>query len=272
MGFFNNRDKYSVAYNQVSCNRYGLYLVERPDIPTAEDIINEYEVLGRDGKIYCYTGFVKDKEITIKIGFFGDKNEWSDKYRAVKSWLKTPQSELLPFNTLQFSDDTQYYYKVKKIVLETTQREACDIGKVDVVLTLDGYNYTRQGLEIQDFPVGETLNNDMQEWSPTITVIRGDGIPDSDIYVKFSNGEYVDNVFTEKKALLCRIGLNETIFLDMNSLNVTCLNTLTGVKTEAFNRLEGDITTLTTQGALKWEPTVEATEISAQIQPLYKER
>lgn len=272
MRFFYNHDKYNVAYNNVSCNRYGLYLIDRPNIPTAEKRIEEYSILGRNGKMYCDTGFVEDKEIPIKIGFFGNKNEWLSKYRAIKEWLNTPKSGLLPFNTIQFSDDTQYYYRVKKITLDTTEREACDIGTVEIRLTLDGYNYLRQGFNYQDFPINDYFESVLLEWSPRIKIVRGgDGTPNEDVVFTIENGELKNGVFLPKASFTITVGLNETVDIDMETPLVTCENTYTGEVIEAFNRVTGDFDTLTTRGVLKITTNVEVTGAEVKIMPLYKE-
>lgn len=275
MRFFNNPNRYSAAYNNVSCNKYGLFLMERPNIPTAEDRIEEYEVLGKDGKMYIETGEVKDRDFPIKIGFFGSPSQWTDKYRAIKTWLQTPQPTILPFNTLQLADDTKYYYKVKKITLDTTEREAIDIGQAIVTLTVDGYNFKRQGFQAFPFLSTEQYNTQQQNWNPIIEFKASNTASDGEIII--TGGRIEPNYgLTSERTLEVSIGAGETITLNLAvPIATVIINDGGEPRTEeAFSRLKGDFETLISAYTIAWETRGDlvAGDITATIKPLYKEK
>lgn len=277
MGFFNNHDKYSAAYNGVSCNRYGLFLVERPNIPTAEKRILEYDVLGVDGKKYIDTGLVEDRTLEIKIGFFGSPDEWCDKYRAVKRWLKTKKPDNLPFTALQFADDTEYYYKVKKIVINTTEREAIDIGKVDIEIVIDGYNFKRQGFVLQPMIENQIYNQDFSHWSPIVTVSRDyDSLLDRRARARFTS-YYADATtdweLTPHGTLDVSLERGTGMILDLSVPSAYVVSGANPVES-GFNQIYGDFGVLQNPYAVKWETFEEnpGAEFSVEFRPLYKER
>lgn len=274
MRFFYNNDRYNVAYNGVSCDKYGLFLISRPSIPTAEQRITEHEVLGKNGKVYLDTGLVEDRTLSIRIGFYGTPEEWQDKYRAIKTWLQTTTSKMLPFRTLQFSDDTKFYYKVKKITIQTTEREAKDIGEAEIVFVVDGYNYLRRGFLEEEMGAGVLYNSNMLQWSPIVTISRGyDGI---DSLARAEITSYISNAYTDfalvgDKKLSVALLQGEGIILD---LSVPTAKLVSGANpiTSGFNRITGSFQVLLNPNAIMWDSVTAGADLSATIKPLYRER
>lgn len=82
---------YDIMYLDQTAREHGLYIKKRPDIPVPEREYSEYQIPGRDGKLYEDLKTVGDIEINIdfnfmsaeKIGrvFFGQQNSgfWEQK-------------------------------------------------------------------------------------------------------------------------------------------------------------------------------------------------
>ena len=228
--------------------------------------------------MYEDTGEVEDRDFPITIGFFGEPDTWTDKYRAIKKWLQSPLPENLPFRTLQFTDDTCYYYKVKKIVLETTEREAKDLGQAVVKFTIDGYDFKREGFARVPFNYDEFYNIDNQKWQPIIEFNVDEIERDGEIIItagRLNN----DNDLIAEKTLIINVTSSEgasKFFLDLSLPVAVVYTTENGETTEksAFSKLQGDFETLLGDYSIVWETRggVSSDDVTATIRPLYKER
>lgn len=177
---------YDIYINGISCSSLKIYPVKRPDIPAPVKKINEHEILGRDGKLYQDSGFYNDIEIQIEFNYMSPQNLWHETYRKCKK---------LFFNAkkIALSDDPEYFYKIKKTVIGTNERNSKRIGRFGVIFTLDPYAYLLSGLDpIKDY--SDIYN--LYDTSLPVYKIRGEGMC---------------HLIVNKTDVTCNIGQNLTI-------------------------------------------------------------
>lgn len=253
----NNR--YNFTYNGMSCNRYGLFLIDRPNIETGEEDIEQVKVLGKNGYMYISRGTIKDKPLTLRIGFYDEPQNWFKKYRAIKQLFKTEKPLGKPFNYIQFSDDTRYLYEVKYFKIETTEREACDLGYANVSFQLNGLTLYDSGLTKREFTYNTIYNKNCDRWLPVIEFsydVWAGGDDRTTITIK---GGTVDKTFTgetlnELYSLSFVLNEGEYAYIDLNR-DIFNISDIEGNVTSGFNRLEGDFSVLTGNLAILYSYT-----------------
>lgn len=157
---------YDIHVDGRSCVRNGILPISRPNIPSPSKRINEYDVLGRDGKLYEDTGFYDDIEIPVSFNYMTDKNRWFEAHRYFKKFFKGAKE-------LQFNDDANFYYRIKKISISDNKRVSKKIGKFIVTFVLDPYIYLISGKN--KVKLQNNLMNFYEECKPTY-LISGEGL------------------------------------------------------------------------------------------------
>lgn len=197
---------FDVYINDKSCKEFGILPVRRPNIPAPTKKYKEYDIPGRDGKLYEDTKTYDDIEITIDFNYISDKNKWHDVFRLCKKVF-------LNAKKLQLYDDIEYYHIIKKIIINTNERISMKIGKFSVTFTLDPYYYKISGSDKYDYEDVIFNNCDI---SKPIYFIKGEGI----CYLVVNGSE-----------VKCNVGQNLTIntFLELSyredgSLQNTSIN------------------------------------------------
>ena len=130
---------YDLEFNGVTASSLGVKVAYRPDMPTPEKNIEEIEVPGRDGTLIEWDGTYTDIEIEVDMNFITPPEQWGHMFRRVKLWLSKS-------GALRFSDDAEYFYKVKNAVIDTTERTVREAGEFTVVFRCDPYTYAEAGL------------------------------------------------------------------------------------------------------------------------------
>ena len=157
---------YDIVLNfNISCVKEGIYPVQRPSIPAPTKRYNKYKIQGRDGELYEDTGYYDDIIIKISFNYIGSTDEWFSNFRKYKKMFSNAK-------TIQFNDDNQWFYKVKKIEIGTNARNSKKIGKFDVKFTLDPYCYLISGNESTEL-IGEFTN--LYDVSMPVYRITGNG-------------------------------------------------------------------------------------------------
>lgn len=274
MKYTNDFQRYTCSYNGVSCDRYGLFVLERPKIPPTIKNVSSYEVLGKDGNMYVDNGTVKDREFPLKIGFYGDENEWHRKYRAVKNWIQDNKQNKYPFDVLQFSDETKYFYHIKRMYLNTSEREANTIGAVEIMCVISGYDYAMSGFRQIDFVEGEIMNKNQQNWQPIITLDMPTQTSTKTV-IEFTAGnvitDYNGNVtLDEKYKFETYINETETMMIDLSKPLVKVYK-MDGTEESGLIRCKYDFETLQKPLGLKWRAKSTGAIVKCSITPLYKE-
>lgn len=131
---------YDFYYNGEPARGHGVYVASRPDIPAPERRVEYIQIAGRDSTLLSSDESYQDIDISIELGYVGDADGWSERFRELKAWLL-----LSGGGELQFSDDLSYYRRVKNIVLGTNERTSRRIGRVTPVFTCEPYEYLVSG-------------------------------------------------------------------------------------------------------------------------------
>ncbi|WP_416712070.1 distal tail protein Dit [Bacillus cereus] len=116
--------------NQLASD-YGICMVERPVIPTAEQEVEHIEVPGRHGSL-TKKGAFKDVPLKIKFNMLEEENI-KPLIRRMKAWLVNGK-------TLYFTDD-DVYRKIKHVAIGDIVSEMEEHGEFEVEFTLDPFEY-----------------------------------------------------------------------------------------------------------------------------------
>lgn len=173
---------FDVYIDDVSLYQNGFYIIERPEIPAPKKRYKEFDIKGRNGKMYQDTGFYEDVEIEIDFNYLDSEKRWNAKWRdAKKIFLNAIGKKLI------FSDDKSVYYKIKKIEISTNERASLRIGRFSVSFTLDPFIYLVAGLEKYDSSM--VLINQYEECKPIYHVV-GEGV----LTLEVNGSAFVANV------------------------------------------------------------------------------
>lgn len=188
-------NSYYVIYAGVNCTTIGLYPVRRPSMPTPARRATKVTIPGRDGDLYVEDGAIEDISIQITFDFHTAPTEWGNTFRALKAWAASRTAwDYTNIVALRFSDDPEYFYSVKRVVVNTTERTARQIGQATVTFVCDGWSYLYAGsYNTRMSGTTMTLTNDTTEtaWPVigiqtadeiTITVEHPDGTTDTFVY------------------------------------------------------------------------------------------
>ncbi|MEB8859252.1 phage tail family protein [Bacillus cereus] len=169
--------------NQLASD-YGICMVERPVIPTAEQEVEHIEVPGRHGSL-TKKGAFKDVPLKIKFNMLEDENI-KPLVRRMKAWLMNGK-------TLYFTDD-DVYRKIKHVVVGDIVNEIEEHGEFEVDFKLDPFEYT-EDVNIMLSTPGSIYNPGTMESTPMLFV-AGNGtirifINDVSFQIKDVNGSVV---------------------------------------------------------------------------------
>lgn len=156
---------YDIEYNGEKTADHDMYVVQRPNVPSPELGLEEIEVPGK-GTVYVRDGTVSDIEIQVDINFSVASDNWASKWREAKKWLLHYENT----GKLKFTDDKEFFYKVKKVSIDTAEREAYKIGRFTVTFTCEGYIYLESGSK--EYSISSVLRNDYEECHP-IFILTG---------------------------------------------------------------------------------------------------
>ena len=148
-------------------SEHGIVVTKRPDFPAPEMKTLDYEVEGRDGDLIEFLETFDDIEVTVEMNYV-DHADWHGAWRKVKAFLLQPK-----IRNLSFSDDPDYFYKCKKIKLNTAEREFKETANFSAVFLLDPFAYLVDGTN--DHTISECLSNPYYLCKPIYT-ITGEGL------------------------------------------------------------------------------------------------
>ncbi len=156
---------YTISFAGETAGDCGLAVARRPDIPSPERRYEEITISGRDGKLYITDGGIEDIEIEVEMNFKGKPDEWSERLRRARRWLTGS-------GKLKFSDDPDFFYRVKKVTAGTAERSCVPAGTLKAVFTCEGYSYAEAG----DLPYDpEDASYNPYDTCHPIYVITGEG-------------------------------------------------------------------------------------------------
>lgn len=134
---------YSILYNGEKSENYGLILNDYPEISYPQDRTEIITVPGKNGGILSGDAGYDDVEIVCTFSLVGEsREEWNKRIRACKRWLRGDGDK-----RLQMSDDPEYYYRVKKVTVDSITRELAHFAILAVTFICHPYKYVVGGSE-----------------------------------------------------------------------------------------------------------------------------
>ena len=126
--------KFYLIFNNKKNTDLNLDIIKRPNFPTLTKNYEVYNVTGRNGGLYEFIGY-EDRIIEIEFNLL-ERNNINNEIRRIRKWLDRVED-----NKLAFSDDLQYFFKVKHIEYEVIERELNILGKFKVTFICDSFSY-----------------------------------------------------------------------------------------------------------------------------------
>lgn len=128
--------------------RHKITVAYRPDFPAPEPRYTDTQVPGRDGALTEFDGTYSDIPVDVEMNYITNPQNWHAAWREVKRYLLKGG-----IRELRFSDDLSFYYKCKKIVLGTNEREFRHTAAFTATFTLAPYEYLTDGKERYPYQV-----------------------------------------------------------------------------------------------------------------------
>lgn len=187
-------NKYFIVYNDKTNLDVNLLIQTRPSKPAPEMEYEEIQVPGGE-VLYKEKGY-RDIEIPIAFNFASKyANEWDKDFRKIKKWLLSKID-----NKLIFSDDLEYFYRVKKVSIETPERLLKRIGRFTVVFTCEAYSYEIKGSK--EVPISAFMFNDGILTKP-IYKVTGEGLLTLNVNGKIVKANVGQNLIIDTNLGLC---------------------------------------------------------------------
>ena len=128
--------------------RHKITVAYRPDFPAPEPRYTDTQVPGRDGALTEFDGTYSDIAVDVEMNYITNPQNWHAAWREVKRYLLKGG-----IRELRFSDDLSFYYKCKKVVLGTNEREFRHTAAFTATFTLAPYEYLTDGKERYPYQV-----------------------------------------------------------------------------------------------------------------------
>lgn len=151
MVFTNYSNTPQMKVNGVDIEDWKLCITERPQIPTPQPKVTNYQIDGAfNGDVYTPTGW-NDIEISITFNFL---EELTTSIKSWREYFSQVRAQLMTANTLVFNDAPDYTYTVKVVNIEDSLNDIIEYGAFTVKFTCAPF------ANIADTPV--TFNNGVQ--------------------------------------------------------------------------------------------------------------
>lgn len=156
---------YSITYNGENGETYGIVAARRPSVPAPEIRVTETEIPGMDGVLIENEESYGPITIPVEFNFLENEEDWMEKYRKAKRWLRGS-------GELKLGDDPDYFYKVYYCKITNVERTSRRLGNFTAEFTCHPYTFLQDGKQEYDYQ--EVLENPYMMSKPTY-VIRGSG-------------------------------------------------------------------------------------------------
>lgn len=202
---------FNVTFNNTDCFDLGIKAIARHSLPIPSFKYKEDKAEGINGGYITEYKNVEDIEITISFNFlYINDDDFNYKKRLIKNWLRKVKD-----NKLSFSEDEDYYYKVKRLEVSNIEREI-GIADFEVKFICEGYEYSAYGCReikinknyivfntgVKSFPILRVVG----EGNTTITFndksfslnVGQEVIVDSEEELCYKDGRIVTNIMSGK--------------------------------------------------------------------------
>lgn len=154
--------------NSEDSRHHHIVCTRRPDFPAPSMRTMETTIPGRSGNFIRYEGTYEDIVVDQECNYITNPNNWHQAWRDIKRWMLKPE-----IREFSYSDDLNYYYRLKKVDLGTNEREFRHTASFTVSLTFSPYEYLVSGKRLYD--VEECMLN-MYDTCRPIYYIEGEGM------------------------------------------------------------------------------------------------
>ena len=158
--------EFSFSYKDISSKDYGIYVEKRPEMPGRTQNAEYEEVAGRDETLVLPDTTLDDVKIEVECSFKVLPDQWNQKVRRIRSWLKDS-------GRLTFSDAADSFWKVKNITIDSFERPLRSHGIFQVVFLCSPFEYFKDGT--REYSIEEVLYNSYAMCRP-IYAITGEGM------------------------------------------------------------------------------------------------
>ena len=157
---------YNIEYRGETCSMHGVYIMQRPAIPSPAEEVETFRVAGRDG-ILTGDRYLYPIELYIDMNFREERSLWDDRFRDIKRWL-SGSGDLIR------SDDKEYFLKVYNVQIEESERIIKKYGKFTAHFTCDPYMYRIDGRKEYAINDPRILKNPYEVCHP-VYIVTGSG-------------------------------------------------------------------------------------------------
>ena len=187
-----NHYGYYFMFKDIPSYTMGIQISKRPNMPVREEVIDEYNIQGF-GTVYKHRQYFKDIEIKFNCNFIVNANLWGEKIIEIQDYLSG-------IGALFLSDDSNSFYKVKKVAGFEVSRILEKGGTFDLIFTCEPYKYKTEGLEWENIILQEkkTFYNNYNKTFPKIK-INGNG---TNILIKFEDSRGIFLPVTSGEVLI----------------------------------------------------------------------
>lgn len=186
--------KLCIIYNNKTNLDFNILMQRRSSKPSPNKEYEEKPIPGRE-TLYIDKGYT-DIDITVAFNFLSKTpSDWDFDFRQAKKWLHSKDD-----NKLIFSDDLDFYYKVKKINIDTPERIMKRLGRFNVTFTCSPYIYKREGLN--PIELKSEITNIYEETKP-VYLIEGEGYLTLNVNGNIINVNVGQNMVIDVEKGLC---------------------------------------------------------------------
>lgn len=160
---------YYLIFNNCNNLDVGLSMVSRPSIPSPKPKVQVVSIPGIDGTYTQMLGY-EDIQISVDFNKLCRKN-FNEFIRDVNEWLYDIQDK-----KLYFSDDLDFYYRVKRLVVGDKTRTKKNYTRFNVTFICEPYQYAEEGRF--EFPIqsGAEIYNPYYVDSLPVFKLYGEGL------------------------------------------------------------------------------------------------
>lgn len=158
---------YDIEYNLKKATEIGIRVKDRINIPASQFETEEINIPGRDGVLIVRKQAMLDIIIKITFTFLAKEGTWNKKFRDARRWLMGSENK-----ELRISDDPGYFYKVKNVTINESERTAKRIGEFEAEFLCNGCQFLDDGKK--EYSIEEVKYNPYYIAKP-VYKINGEG-------------------------------------------------------------------------------------------------
>lgn len=163
--------------NNTKASAYGIYAIRRPNIPTPKKRVESVTVPYVEGSYIYDEDVYDDIKFSIECNFMAETAEtFAEEARKAAKWCNTNSSQN-SYISLSFTDDPDYFYKIKILTVSDIDRTSPRIGVFTIDVTCEPFPYHTSGNQFLAATDGTKFTNPATNYhkSYPIYVLKGSG-------------------------------------------------------------------------------------------------